>query len=381
MDNSAVMNKPQRNMGIELFRIVSMMLVVMLHVLGWGGVISSTDPLTVNNGIAWFFETLGYCSVDCYALISGYTNVKSNFKYRRIFYLWAEVLAITLSTTVICALFIPGITVTRDEWLTAFFPMVRREYWYFDSYLILFFFIPVLNRGIQSLTKRQHITLCASMLLLATVIERLPGTSRFNLASGFSALWLMILYFVGAYFRLYGVPKFARWYVCLFTFFVSAFLAWLSRTEILLMLADGRLPIDGFWADNEDYFISYLSPFAVIMALSLLCIFARIEIRSEITKRIIATVAKATFGVFCVHVGSMFWFHFLPGRFGHFGEFSPIKLTVAVIIADIAIFAVCTVYTIAVQHLLRFAYVHQLIDLISAAVGKIGKKSENDNIR
>ena len=44
----AIPQKEERNMGIELFRVVSMLLVVMLHVLGHGGVYSHAGTLTDN---------------------------------------------------------------------------------------------------------------------------------------------------------------------------------------------------------------------------------------------------------------------------------------------------------------------------------------------
>jgi len=48
--------KEERNIGVELFRVVSMILVVLLHVLGHGGVYSSAGALTDNYKVAWFLE-------------------------------------------------------------------------------------------------------------------------------------------------------------------------------------------------------------------------------------------------------------------------------------------------------------------------------------
>ena len=66
--------KSERNMGVELFRIVSMLLVILLHVMGHGGVYTYADPLSTNYTVAWFLETVGYCSVNCYAIISGFAK-------------------------------------------------------------------------------------------------------------------------------------------------------------------------------------------------------------------------------------------------------------------------------------------------------------------
>ena len=76
--------KPQRNYGIDLLRIVSMIMIVTLHVLGKGGVLKNTVPLSYRYEVAWFLETASYCAVNCYAINSGYVAVKSKFKYSKI---------------------------------------------------------------------------------------------------------------------------------------------------------------------------------------------------------------------------------------------------------------------------------------------------------
>ena len=106
--------KEERNMGVELFRVVSMMMVVLLHVLGHGGVYSYAGSLTDNYKVAWFLEALAYCSVNCYALISGFANVKSGFKFRRIVYLWLEVVTLNVAMTAVMHFFVPTATVTED---------------------------------------------------------------------------------------------------------------------------------------------------------------------------------------------------------------------------------------------------------------------------
>ena len=74
-------NKRERNYGIDLLRIVSMLMVVVLHVLGQGGVLKTSTPLSIGYSVAWILEIAAYCAVNCYALISGYVGVNSKFKY------------------------------------------------------------------------------------------------------------------------------------------------------------------------------------------------------------------------------------------------------------------------------------------------------------
>ena len=65
----------ERNYGIDLLRIVSMMMVVLLHVLGQGGILDGSDPLTVKSETAWLLEIGAYSAVNIYAMISGYVGM------------------------------------------------------------------------------------------------------------------------------------------------------------------------------------------------------------------------------------------------------------------------------------------------------------------
>ena len=56
--------------GIELLRIIAMMMVVGLHYLNFGGILWS-DAI-VNRRIAWGVESFLFVAVNCYVLISGY---------------------------------------------------------------------------------------------------------------------------------------------------------------------------------------------------------------------------------------------------------------------------------------------------------------------
>ena len=67
----------ERNYGIDLLRIISMFMVVVLHVVGHGGVLNATIGLTLKGEIAWAIEIASYCAVNCYALITGFVAYKS----------------------------------------------------------------------------------------------------------------------------------------------------------------------------------------------------------------------------------------------------------------------------------------------------------------
>ena len=271
--------REERNIGVELFRVVSMILVVMLHVLGHGGVYSHTEFLSDNYKVAWFLETAAYCSVNCYALISGFANVKSNFKFRRIVLLWLEVFTLNVGMTVFMNFFVPSVELTSTEWRRALLPLLTSEFWYFCSYTLMFPLLPILNKGILSLKKYQHLIIMF-FLMSPTIIKLIASSMderfRFELAGGYSTMWLICLYVVGAYFRIYGAPKWAKCFVTLPVFVLSTYVALKYKLNIEEQYAAGLIEKDSDIYSNRGILISYISPCMVVAAIALLLFFMQI---------------------------------------------------------------------------------------------------------
>ncbi len=371
--------KEERNMGIELFRVFSMVLVVMLHVLGHGGVYSHTDFLSDNYKVAWFLETLAYCSVNCYALISGYANIKANFKFRRIVYLWLEVVVLNVGLSAVMHWFVSTAEVTTDYWLRAFFPLTKRAFWYFCAYFFMFPLIPVLNKGIQSLKKYQHIIIIL-MLQLPTVFRIIVKKDNYSLGSGYSAYWLICLYVIGAYFRLYGAPKWAKWFVTLPTFFIATFAAWGHKIGIETKYAEGLITKDSELYSNRGLLISYISPCMVIMAVSLMLFFMNIKIKGRVSKSIVSNLGKATFGVFILHVGAAFWFYKdFWKQFNAYADYPAPKMVLCVIGATLAIYLVASVISLARIYLFKLLKIHKAVDYIADFSLKKNEKYKQKN--
>lgn len=371
--------KEERNMGVELFRVVSMMMVVMLHVLGHGGVYSHAGFLTDNYKVAWFLETLAYCSVNCYALISGFANVKSSFKFRRIVYLWLEVVTLNVGLTVVMHFFVPTAEVTTDYWLRAFFPLVRRAFWYFCAYFFMFPLIPILNKGLLSLKKYQHIIICF-MLMAPTVFRVIMKTDNYVLGSGYSALWLLCLYVIGAYFRIYGAPEWAKWYVTLPAFFIATTVAWSNKIHIENMYAEKLITKDSEIYTNRGILISYISPCMVIMAVCLLLFFMQIKIKHKIPKIIISNLGKATFGVFILHVGAAFWYwKDFWKQFNAFAKQPVWQMILNVFLAVTAIYLIASLISLARIYLFKLLRIHKFVDFFADLPQRIKNKDLKDN--
>lgn len=371
--------KSERNMGVELFRIVSMLLVILLHVMGHGGVRAYSEHLSDNYQVAWFLETIGYCSVNCYAIISGFANVKTKFKFRRFIHLWLETVVLILGITAVAHFFIPSVQVEKDWWLSAIFPLARRELWYLCAYFFMFPLIPLLNKGLLSLSRKQHIAIIL-WLQVPTIFKLIVHKDNYGLGGGYSTIWLICLYVIGAYFRIYGAPKWAKWPVTLSAFFFSAFIAWYKMIYAEKQFEKGLLEESATLYQYRDDLISYVSPCMVIMSVALLLFFMQIKIKGKPIKVIVANLAKATWGIFVLHVCSAGWYwDELWHSFREFADYPTWKMLICSFGAVFAIFFATALFTLCKIYLFKFARIDKGIEYLADLPGKIAarcKKAE-----
>lgn len=357
--------RSERNMGVELFRVVSMMMVVCLHLLGHGGILSSTAHLSVNYQLAVFLNVIMYCSVNCYALISGYANVKTEFRFRRFVYLWLETVFLITLTNAAVHWLIPSVEVKREWWIAGFFPLRKRELWYLCAYFFMYPLLPVLNKGLLSLQRWQHV--CVMLLLqVPTLFRVLEHKDNYAMSSGYSAIWLICLYVIGAYFRIYGAPKWAKWFVTLPVFFLSALGVWLSKIIPEQQYKNGWIGKDSAAYEHRGELLSYLSPLIVIMSVMLLLFFMQVRIRGRVTKAVIANLGRATWGVFVLHVTSAFWYWSdFWDWFERFADYSAPKMLLCLLGATLVLYLALSAVSLARFYLFRLLRVHRGIDFLA----------------
>lgn len=288
----------KRNFGIDLLRLVSMFMVVLLHILGWSGMLSSTLQGTTNYKIAWFLEIGAYCAVNCYALITGYVSVEGNFKPIRIIHLWLQVIFYTLSITLFFKFFTAE-PVGLSNFIRAAFPIIKNEYWFFTAYFATFFFIPFMNKLVENLDKIQYKKLVVTLIFMFTILPTLslldytnPSIDLFNLSFGYSFVWLMALYLIGGYIKKYGFGKMLNKNFYLLGYTLTALFLWGSKM-ILESLSSPSL--------FKGEFISYSSPLVLLMSVFLVIYFSQLKINKVFLQKLITHLSPAAFGVYILH--------------------------------------------------------------------------------
>lgn len=328
--------KDARHYGIDLLRILSMFSIVLLHVLGEGGVGQAVEPFSRNYYAYLSLRFLNEFAVDAYGMITGYVMYKSRPKLSRLLMLWLEVLFYSAGISVLFMLFQrSSVPVLRAEFYSMLLPITGGRYWYMSCYFCLFLLIPVLNAGIEKLTRAEMRNLLASLFLLICVFGSL-NTSRkdpFCMNYGFSTAWLCILYLAGAFCSKYQIHTRIRPWQALLGIAVCvlstvAFKSWMDHNR-------WRLSYTLDWMLMSNVSITY-----TLTALFMLNLFARVR-PGETARRIIALLSPLSLGVYLIHVHPLVWSQFITSRFAWLaGSHWLLMLLQAAAIA-LCIFAVC----------------------------------------
>ena len=344
MEQNLSQPKKERNTGLDALKLFSMFLIVLLHVLGQGGVLAACPAGSWRGETAWLLEIAGYCSVDCFALATGYVMAGRAVQYRRILGLWLQAAFWGVVLTAAFALAQPG-SVGLADWLCALFPVVTKQYWYFTCYFALFFFMPALGRLLEALSETAArrlvrtlaalFTLLPCLLVFRVLVPELPHPDLFVTNNGYSLVWLAALWLIGAYCKKYHLAlqrrrrTFALW--CLGALAAT----WLSRFGLEhLTLRLWGAPME------EDFFIRYTSPTILLASVSLLLLFARLRLRG-FWERAVRLLAPAAFGVYLIHAQPLVWERLLKGRFAALAGRSAPLLALLTLASALAIFLVC----------------------------------------
>ena len=314
----------QRNSGIDLLRVVSMFMVVVLHILGQGGILAALPPHTPRWALGWVLESACYCAVDCFGMVSGYVAHSRRFSARRCVTLWAQAAFYSAGIALLFKIFLPGSTSFRSI-LAACFPVSGQQYWYFTAYFALLFFAPFLTILLESLDRGQVKQLLAAVVGVFCLLPLAAGRDLFYLRAGYTTLWLCVLFLVGGCVRILeeGSRRAPGWYF-------GGYLLCVLLTVAVKGLP-GRLP-------RADLFLSYTSPTVLGAALCLVLGFRALAIRSPRLLKWIARLAPLSFGVYLIHTHPTVWNLLLAGRFRAYAALPAPAMAALVLLTAAAIF-------------------------------------------
>ena len=324
--------KEERHYGLDLLRIMSMLGVVGIHFLNQGGWMASADS-TSKLLIGRVLTSLCFCSVDVFAMLTGYLYV------RRETVRTAKVLDLLLTTLFYCvtipvaiAFLKPGLFRSfSDVYQLAIYPPLMGWYWYVTCYVLLFMMIPYINALIRSLQKLQLSRMLLILFLALSVLTTFGLNDYFKLDDGYSPFWLIFCYMVGAYIKLYkdDLPNHRIW-------------KWIAALTVTIHLVVGLWWILGNEAIRAQTQILYFpSPFMVLQAALLLLIFSKIHFRSVPVRKAITVAGSGAFSVYVIHTHMLVFDYVLVKVFSWTRQPGTLASTAALIAGIMGIYLVC----------------------------------------
>lgn len=293
-------SKSERNYGIDLLRIISMLAIVLLHVLGHGGILDTIgNKFGINYALAWVLEFIAYPAVNVFVLISGFVGYRNEKIYPNIKNLLSLYVQVILYGVVI-ALVLKAVsleTLGMSEVFKALLPITTGRYWFFSAYVIMFVFSPIINNFVHHTSRKDTlVALLVSVLFIScysTLIFEFQNP--FGLNFGLSCVWFLELYFIGAVIKKYGIHKIINKNRCIIVWLLSLLLMLIPKYMICYELGIVSKVLSKY---NKAVF-AYSSPLVLVMAVSLLCIFADIKIKR--LKLMVKFLTPLCFGVYLIH--------------------------------------------------------------------------------
>lgn len=335
---SEAAGKKEKFFGIELLRILATFYIILLHVVGQGGVAAASGGGKGTYTVSYLLLALAYPAVNCYALISGFVGCKSRFKLSRLLSLWLTVVFVNLAVWGAFRLLAPEMAASFS--LEACLkPLLTNEYWYVTAYFGLSVLTPVLNAAAE-LPKKTFAEMLIGLFACFVLLPKIADNDLFLTRSGYSTLWLVLLYLVGMFFRLHLLPK-KRSRLC-----GAACLAVYGMISVFLplqkRLTENKLLASGI--ENPVYLknYAYTSVLIVLSSIALFAVFTRINVQNKAVCKFISFFSTASFGVYILHTQPLVWANLLQDAFSQFAVFSAPVMAACCLAAALGIFLACT---------------------------------------
>ena len=305
MQKNKIINKKKqptsvrRNSGIELLRIIAMLMIVAFHFVSHG----QYNTSGLHSYWLELFSSFGRAGVAIFFIITGYfiaTQNKHNWK--KVFNIIRPTWFYSLGFFVVVVIFRNGITVNfplSSEITKSFFPILTNAYWFISSYVILFLLSPIIKKALDALKDRDLILLITVLFVSSFCCQFFNLiVSNENTAVMMPSIAIFCAIIGYAIKRFESKVKGISWGI---TGALSALIV-LAISPVIIHVLNScgyNIPVDLF---NHVY-----SPACIVFSVSMFVIFSRLKFFN----RIINYIASLTLGVYLIHdnifVSKLLW--------------------------------------------------------------------------
>lgn len=291
--------KPARMANLELLRCVAMMMVVVLHYLGKGGLLGdmTAGSLTATQTAAWIAEVFCLVAVNVYMMISGYFLCTSSFKVSRLLKLWLQVWIYSVGIGLLAAFtgILPAEEFDTHYLLSLIFPISMGHYWFMTAYVFLYLFLPFIGMAVRKMTKRQMQLALGGLLLVFSVLKSiLPFRLEMD-GQGYDCIWYLCVFLTAAYIRRFGMPFLKKRWQCV-CLYAAACLGIFAETMCLhqIYLKTGSMELIMRIATEYNHVFPFLAAVGLFLTFLMTNVSGKVSIVGN-------RIAPYTLGVYLLH--------------------------------------------------------------------------------
>lgn len=287
-----------RDSNFELLRILAILFIISFHCAWEGGF--EYPAFCFNKFLVESFHMLGEIGVNLFILISGYHMIRGRFKIKKLISLLLQVQFYNWICVFLCVHF-GTMTLDRRTVFINFFPVTEYKYWFATVYILLYLFSPYINRLLLCLSRKEFQKMLLLCLAVFCIFPTVYGALKNDTETLFyynRFIWLLIVYMIGAYIRLYPPVKYvssAKWLgiSALIFFFMECAIYVMERFQPFFNKV-GIVGGNYFWRPNT-------IPVAAV-SLSLFLCFRFIKVKPI---KAVNLLASTTFGIYLLHDGQL----------------------------------------------------------------------------
>ncbi len=309
------MHNTNREYGIDILRLLSVLGVIVLHVFGTSSLaknFSVSNPYCINYCGSLFLEILCMCSVNVFGIITGYLYVdKESYHSLSIIKILYSVLFYSFIITLFIKVIHPEFINGKQKFLEALFPFGIRL-WYITAYIFVFFMIPFLNILIKNCSKQTFFVFICLLTILLSGFTTIGMKDYWGLLRGYSCFWLIYCYFIGAYIKTNNVKINKK---CLLIYLI------ISVSILFALNIFSLLNGSTFLAKTYFTWRDYTSPLIVLNGICIFLLFKDSNLSNMHIRKILAVCSNSALAVYIIHAQGLvldnFIYPFLPNRIKH----------------------------------------------------------------
>lgn len=277
-----------------------MLLIIAFHSIYKGGFEFNQSGFFLNRLICDFIYYWGEVGVNCFILISGFFIIETKFSLEKLLSMGLKIDIYLLLCNIILSLYDSKYAVYPWNYKQYLFPILKNSYWFVTVYVLIYILTPylktfVLNIKDKSLRKMLEIQIFLWSIFPTLRVLWLNDYNTEDMPYYNRYIWCLIIYLLGAYIKLYGIPiinSLKKSLISLMTL-ITLLLLFIIFAELYLR-PNVSITAVSFWRPN--------SLIVFLISISLFNVFLYLEVDTNI---ILNYVASCTLGIYMFHDGPL----------------------------------------------------------------------------